>query len=69
VRKNNVELSLILGEFKDKTVKCKAACGQKYTVREEKQTDINIDITMLDMADQYDKAILLTADSDQVPTL
>lgn len=59
----------VLGEFKDKTVECKAKCREEYTVREEKQTDINIAVTMIDTATQYDKLILLTADSDQVPTL
>jgi uncharacterized LabA/DUF88 family protein len=59
----------IFGEFKDKTVQCKARCREEYTAREEKQTDINIAVTMLDMAAQYDKLILLTADSDQVPAL
>jgi|SRR5579872_5514439 len=57
------------GEFKDKTIVCRASCQGEFVTKEEKQTDINIAVTMLDRADEYDKLILLTADSDQVPAL
>ncbi|TNE74669.1 NYN domain-containing protein [bacterium] len=40
-------------------------------VLEEKETDVNIAIQMIRLAfqDQYDQAVLISADSDQVPTL
>jgi uncharacterized LabA/DUF88 family protein len=57
------------GEFKERKVICRATCLQEYTTNEEKQTDVNIAIGMLDYAPQYDKLILVTADSDQVPAL
>lgn len=57
------------GEFKNKTIKCRGSCKEEFITNEEKQTDINIAVAMLDLADQYDKLILLTADSDQVPAL
>jgi uncharacterized LabA/DUF88 family protein len=57
------------GEFRPKTVSCWADCKKEFTVNEEKQTDVNIAISMIDLADKYDKLILLTADSDQVPSV
>jgi uncharacterized LabA/DUF88 family protein len=58
-----------LGEFKAKTIECRATCKQAFNVNEEKQTDVNIATKMLEVADSYDKLILVTADSDQVPAI
>jgi len=57
------------GEFKTKRVTCQSACRQTFDTYVEKQTDINIAVALISLADRYDKAILLTADSDQVPTI
>jgi hypothetical protein len=38
-------------------------------MKEEKQTDVNIAVKMFEMVEGYDKLILLTADSDQVPSV
>jgi uncharacterized LabA/DUF88 family protein len=62
-------VNVILGEFKEKTVPCRASCKQEFTINVEKQTDVNIALAMNELADQYDKLLLLTADSDQVPTI
>lgn len=64
-------VEVIKGEFKrhNHNIVCRAACRQEFAVNVEKQTDINISISMIDCADRYDKALLLTADSDQVPTI
>lgn len=45
--------------------------GEEVKVQEEKETDVNIAIQMIKYAfrDEYDRAFLLTADSDQVPTI
>jgi len=60
-----------LGDFKPKLETCRADLGCKRTfyTNVEKQTDINIAVSMIKRAPEYDKAILLTADSDQVPTI
>jgi uncharacterized LabA/DUF88 family protein len=58
-----------LGEFKKRTIECRATCSQEFLMNEEKQTDVNIAIAMIDLAQQYDKLILVTADSDQAPAL
>jgi hypothetical protein len=57
------------GEFKQKTVTCRASCKEDFITHEEKQTDINIAVAMFDLSPRYDKLILLTADSDQVPAI
>jgi uncharacterized LabA/DUF88 family protein len=57
------------GEFKLKTLGCRATCKQEFQVHEEKQTDVNISTALIALADSYDKAILLTEDSDQVPAV
>lgn len=56
------------GHFLSKQVEC-SKCGHKYTTAEEKMTDINIAIQMLSdaMDDRYDKAILVSGDSDMAP--
>jgi uncharacterized LabA/DUF88 family protein len=62
-------VNVILGEFKKKTVLCRASCKQEFSINVEKQTDVNIALAMGGLADKYDKVLLLTADSDQVPTI
>jgi uncharacterized LabA/DUF88 family protein len=59
-----------MGNFKKKFPKCKK-CLQKYTTHEEKESDINIAIEMLQDAfeDNFDKAFLITSDSDLVSTI
>jgi uncharacterized LabA/DUF88 family protein len=58
-----------LGEFKKQIVTCRAQCKRDFEINVEKQTDINIATAMIDLAPEYDKLLLLTADSDQVPAL
>jgi uncharacterized LabA/DUF88 family protein len=64
-------VEVIFGEFRTKKAICQAipGCGKEFDSYVEKQTDINIAISMIRRAPDYDKAILLTADSDQVPTV
>lgn len=60
-----VEVTPILGRFKQKSRKCKI-CKNTYSTHEEKETDVNIASQML--SDSYknlfDRAILITQDSD-----
>lgn len=60
----------ILGQFKQKDREC-CKCFARYTGYEEKETDVNIALDLVDLAyqDAYDRAILITNDSDQVPTI
>jgi uncharacterized LabA/DUF88 family protein len=69
-------VEMTLGRFKSKTVKCGVtACtmaGNKwYLMPEEKRTDVNIAVFMLDDAyrDLCDQFIIFSGDSDLVPSV
>ena len=69
-------VNVVVGKFKRKRVKCGlAACtyvGHKFfDTLEEKRTDVNIGIYMVDDAYQnrFDTLILVSGDSDLVPAL
>jgi hypothetical protein len=69
-------VNVVLGKFKDKTVKCGVigcahAASKKFKVPEEKRTDVNIAISMLDDAyqDLCDHFVLFSGDSDLVPSV
>lgn len=60
----------INGEYQDKHLNCNA-CGASFSVPEEKRTDVGIAVDMiLDcINDEVDMLILISADSDQIPTI
>lgn len=59
------------GHYTNKQVECFAICKQKFTVPEEKCTDVNLALNILiDCVDDIvDTVVLVTADSDQIPTI
>ncbi len=66
-------VNVIQGRFKKSDMKCKAhRCGQYlfYPINQEKQTDVNIALTLMETAFrvQQGRFYLFTADTDQVPT-
>lgn len=71
------KIEIKYGLFKDKTQKCKVigcnlpAAQKKYKVPEEKGTDVNIALQMIDDAYQglCDRIILVSGDSDLVPAI
>jgi uncharacterized LabA/DUF88 family protein len=60
----------VLGHFKNKDRWCNA-CGHTWVAHEEKETDVSIGITMLNDAykGKYEKAYLITRDSDLMPAI
>lgn len=60
----------VLGHFKEKPKMC-ASCKSKWIAHEEKETDVNFAIHLLHLAhsDAFDKALLVTADSDLCPAI
>lgn len=56
----------IIGRFKAKTVRCKAACRQEYLTHEEKETDVNIGVHLMAdaLAGRFDRALIISADTD-----
>jgi uncharacterized LabA/DUF88 family protein len=60
----------VLGKFKEKDRKC-PKCGHKWQSHEEKETDVNIALALLNLAYQnkYDRALLISNDSDLAPAI
>ena len=60
----------ILGQFKRKDRHC-SNCSFRHVGHEEKETDVNIALSLIDFAYQnmYDRALLVTNDSDQAPSI
>lgn len=63
-------IEFVNGKYQNKDIECKK-CNQIFTGLEEKRTDVSIAITMLMdcVLDKTDLLVLISADSDQVPTL
>jgi uncharacterized LabA/DUF88 family protein len=59
------------GNFKDKYVQCQAACAGTFLLHQEKQTDVNIALSLVEHArtDSYDIALLISGDSDLIPAI
>ena len=59
------------GQYIHKTVDCEAFCKKPFKILEEKRTDVSIAINILldCMNDKVDTIVLITADSDQIPTI
>ncbi|NGX32747.1 MAG: 6-hydroxy-3-succinoylpyridine 3-monooxygenase HspA [Candidatus Anoxychlamydiales bacterium] len=63
-------VNTILGHFKRKDRKC-PKCFSKWTGHEEKETDVNIALYLLDLAyqDAFDRAVIISNDSDLAPAI
>jgi len=61
---------VVYGEFKRRDRTCRL-CHQRYQTFEEKQTDVNIAIHLfrLSVEDAYDTAVLVSGDSDLIPSI
>jgi len=59
------------GRFQKDERLCLADCGQLFSYHVEKLTDVNISTRMVRDAvlDRFDRAMLVTGDSDQTPTI
>jgi hypothetical protein len=64
-------VELIFGTYRQRSVRCGATCRQKYDTPEEKKTDVNIAIRMIDDAinGRVDRIILVSGDSDMEPAV
>jgi uncharacterized LabA/DUF88 family protein len=60
----------VLGRFKEKDRRC-FACGNAWTDHEEKETDVNLAVYLLDLAyrNAFDRALVVSGDSDLVPAV
>jgi uncharacterized LabA/DUF88 family protein len=67
-KKLNVDI--LLGQFRKKRKKCRH-CNKSIDTHEEKQTDVNVAVSLFQMAmeDVFDTALLITGDSDICPAI
>lgn len=63
-------VTVIMGHFKKKRHNCKS-CSATWDGHEEKESDVNFGIHLVDQAhkNSFDKALILTADTDLVPAI
>jgi len=61
------DLRIYLGHYLSDTITCRS-CGHTYQAHHEKMTDVNITVELMSDAyrDQFDVALLISADSDLV---
>lgn len=61
-------VDITLGRYQEKRVNCHG-CGNSWRTYEEKETDVNIAVALVagGVRDEFDTAILLSADSDLCP--
>jgi len=66
----SVGIKTVYGQFKPKDIECKI-CKRVFKKHEEKQTDVNIAVYLFKCAieDRFDRAYILTADSDLKPAI
>jgi uncharacterized LabA/DUF88 family protein len=66
----SVGVEIIQGRFLEKNIKCHQ-CLKYFKTHEEKQTDVNIALKVLGDAldDMYDRAVIISADSDLLPVI
>ena len=68
---NGDRISIIYGQYISKDLNCLASCKEPFSTLEEKRTDVSIAINMLIdcVNDSVDTLVLISADSDQIPTI
>lgn len=68
---NGDKFEVINGHYTDKSIDCHAICKKTFKVPVEKCTDVNFALSIIKdcMDGEVDTVILVTADSDQVPTI
>lgn len=64
------DVEVVLSKFKKKERRC-PACSNRYQGHEEKETDVSIGAHLVDLAyqDEYDRALLISGDSDICPAV
>ena len=63
-------VTLVMGKFKEKKRSCRH-CGTQWTAHEEKESDVNLAVEFVKQAfmGAFDRALLVTADSDLCPPI
>lgn len=64
----SVGVQVVLGKFYEVEKRCRI-CGADYFTWEEKQSDVNLATQVVHRASSYEKAIIITGDSDICPAI
>lgn len=66
-----VGVEVVYGKFKHIPIVCKADCKKIFNKPVEKQTDVNISVTLQRLAyeDRFDRAVIVSGDSDLIPPI
>ena len=66
----SVGVTPVMSHFKDKWRNCKR-CGNQWKAHEEKETDVRIALEIMEDGydDTYDRALIVSGDSDLVPVI
>ncbi len=65
------KVRLIMGVFQPREVTCRADCRRKYVVQEEKKTDVNLAVEIIDDAvkGNCEKMFIISGDADIQPAV
>lgn len=65
------KVTVTLGTYQDREVTCRADCKRRYRSPEEKKTDVNIAVAMIDcvVKNTADMIVLISGDSDLEPAV
>lgn len=65
------KVKIIFGKYQEREVTCRASCREKYRVPEEKKTDVNIAVNLMDDAirQRAEALIIVSGDSDLEPAV
>lgn len=65
-----IGVKFVRGKFKKRSIQCKK-CLTKWDTHEEKQTDVNLSVYVVQAAyeDRFDRALIVTADTDIIPAI
>ena len=65
------KVKIILGMFQERIVTCKGECKKPYAIKEEKKTDVNLAIEIMDdaMNDRCNAMYIVSGDSDIQPAV
>lgn len=63
-------VTIIEGRFQEKSITCRA-CAARWNTYEEKETDVSLAVSVVEdtALDQFDVALVVSADSDMVPAI
>jgi 6-hydroxy-3-succinoylpyridine 3-monooxygenase len=65
------KMQIVMGKYQNREVTCRGKCGERYLTPEEKKTDVNMAVHLLDdaMRGVVDSMVIVSGDSDIEPAV